>query len=342
MSVDLLNLAIFGGSFNPPHSGHRAIIECALKCEFIDFLIILPNFKNPLKCDNEAFLSDKERFNGLESMVREAVDLVVDSAQIKAKIYKKTPTKKSVELLLDSMKDSQDSPRDLCKIILISNYEISQKKPSFSIDSILHFKNIYTPKNLYFIIGADILDELEKWYKIDEIRQNARFIVATRGDIPVPSEFLRFKVSENISSSAIRAQKNGTNLANLNLKNGAKNLDILNSIDEKFARNRLESIINLLDSKKAENIALFDLRETPYITSFVVIATSLADKHSFALLDTLKTELKANGETFYSTDEESGDWIIADLGDIMIHIFTENHRKKFNLEEFLSGFKREQ
>lgn len=330
-----MNLAIFGGSFNPPHSGHRAIIECALRCEWIDFLIVLPNFKNPLKSDSEPFLSDKERFNALESVVREAVDSA-HLAQIKAKIYKKTPTKAQI----DSVADSAQKSRDSHKIILISNYEITQKKPSFAIHSILHFKNLYTPKNLYFIIGADILDELEKWHKIDEIRQNARFIVATRGEIPVPSEFLRFEVSENISSSAIRNQKNGTNLANLNLKNGAKNLDILHSIDDRFARNRLESIINLLDSKKAENIALFDLRETPYITSFVVIATSLADKHSFALLDTLKTELKANGETFYSTDEDSGDWIIADLGDIMIHIFTENHRKKFNLEEFLSNFKR--
>ena len=118
-------------------------------------------------------------------------------------------------------------------------------------------------------------------------------------------------------------------------------MEILKDIDDRVARNRLEVIINLLDSKKAENIALFDLRQTPYITSFVVIATSLADKHSFALMDTLKTELKANGETFYSTDEESGDWLIADLGDIMIHIFTENHRKKFNLEEFLGNFKRD-
>lgn len=327
-----MNLAIFGGSFNPPHSGHRAIIECALRCEFIDFLIVLPNFKNPLKSDNEPFLSDKERFSALESVVREAVDL----SQIKAKIYKKAPTKAQIDSVADSAQKSHNSR----KIILISNYEIIQKKPSFAIHSILHFKNLYAPKNLYFIIGADILDELEKWHRIDEIRPNARFIVATRGEIPIPSEFLRFEVSQNISSSAIRNQKNGTNLANLNLKNGAKNLDILHSIDDRFARNRLESIINLLDSKKAENIALFDLRETPYITSFVVIATSLADKHSFALLDTLKTELKANGETFYSTDEDSGDWIIADLGDIMIHIFTENHRKKFNLEEFLSNFKR--
>ncbi|WP_304421791.1 RsfS/YbeB/iojap family protein, partial [Helicobacter japonicus] len=52
----------------------------------------------------------------------------------------------------------------------------------------------------------------------------------------------------------------------------------------------------------------------------------------------LKSELKPQGEIFYATEEESEDWVIADLGDIMIHIFTPNHRKKFNLEEFLHSF----
>ncbi|RDU62103.1 ribosome silencing factor [Helicobacter sp. MIT 14-3879] len=99
--------------------------------------------------------------------------------------------------------------------------------------------------------------------------------------------------------------------------------------------------MNLLDSKKAQDLALFNLSNTNYITQYVIITTSLADKHSFALLDTLKTELKPRGEVFYSTDEENGDWVIADLGDIMIHIFTQNHRRKFNLEEFLNDYKRE-
>lgn len=319
MSVYSLNVAIFGGSFNPPHSGHRAIIECALKCEFIDLLIILPNFRNPLKGDSEPFLSDEARVELLQKMIDE---IMLDSAGC------------AVDSALDSaiyVQNSQNLPK-----ILLSNYEISQKKPSFSIDSILHFKQIYAPKNLYFIIGADILSELDKWHKIDEIRQAVRFIVATRGEIPIPSKFLQFQVSEDISSSTIRANQNFKDFVAESSKNHTKD-----NILDKTMQSRLDKIIELLDSKKAENIALFDLRQSAYITQFVVIATSLADKHSFALLDTLKTELKAQGERFYSTDEESGDWIIADLGEIIIHIFTENHRKKFNLEEFLSGFKRQ-
>ncbi|MDO7253701.1 ribosome silencing factor [Helicobacter cappadocius] len=105
---------------------------------------------------------------------------------------------------------------------------------------------------------------------------------------------------------------------------------------------RTKIITELLDQKKAENIDVFNLEGKDYIVDCVIIATAMAGKHSYALLDMLKSELKALGEVFYSTDEESEDWIIADLGDIMIHIFTENHRKKFNLEEFLTKIKKQE
>lgn len=199
MGANLMcDLAIFGGSFNPPHKGHCAIIKSALECDLINFLVILPNFKNPLKCESTQFLSNESRFEILESMAQNI------AKSTNAVFYK-----------------SQPSPQNLAqnhkKIILLSNYESTQKKPSFAIESILYFKQLYAPKNLYFIIGADILSELEKWHKIDEIRQNAKFIVATRGNISIPSEFLQLKVSENISSTEIRnaiiQSKNGTNLA---------------------------------------------------------------------------------------------------------------------------------
>lgn len=101
-------------------------------------------------------------------------------------------------------------------------------------------------------------------------------------------------------------------------------------------KNLIATITQLLDEKKGENIEVIDLRGKDYITDYVIIVTALVGKHSFALLDTLKTNLKSQGVEFYGTEEESEDWIIADLGEIMIHIFTEGHRKKFNLEEFLT------
>ena len=111
-----------------------------------------------------------------------------------------------------------------------------------------------------------------------------------------------------------------------------------NTITQTNIAKRADKIRDLLDSKKGENIAIYDLEDKDYIAQCVIIATALAGKHSFALLDFLRSELKPLGEVFYSTDEESEDWIIADLGEIMVHIFTENTRKRFNLEEFLENY----
>lgn len=44
-----MNIAIFGGSFDPPHNGHKAVIEQVLDRLQIDLLIILVAYQNPLK-----------------------------------------------------------------------------------------------------------------------------------------------------------------------------------------------------------------------------------------------------------------------------------------------------
>ena len=98
---------------------------------------------------------------------------------------------------------------------------------------------------------------------------------------------------------------------------------------------RTERIVKLLDMKKAEDIQVFDLRDKEYLTDSVIIATTLGDKHTLALLDMLKEELKPAGETFLAVDE--GDqWTVIDLGDIMIHLMVPEYRTKYNLEEFLA------
>ncbi|RLA76045.1 MAG: ribosome silencing factor [Epsilonproteobacteria bacterium] len=101
---------------------------------------------------------------------------------------------------------------------------------------------------------------------------------------------------------------------------------------------RIQRIIEVLDSKKAENIESFDLTGKGYIVNNVVIATALNSRHSLALLTNLKEALKPEGEEFVRT-EEDGDWTIVDLGDILIHIMTQAYRDKYTLEDFLTSFK---
>lgn len=97
---------------------------------------------------------------------------------------------------------------------------------------------------------------------------------------------------------------------------------------------RIKRIVALLDEKKAENIQVFDLKDKGYFVDAVVVATSLGDKHAAALLDYLKDKLKPLGEKFLMVDE-SDQWIVIDLGDILVHIMTESYRQKYDLDTFL-------
>ncbi len=99
-------------------------------------------------------------------------------------------------------------------------------------------------------------------------------------------------------------------------------------------QDRLNKITNILDTNKAESIEVFDLRERDYFVDYVIIATSIGARHTEALLDHLKRGLKPQ-EQFLGTDE-SGEWIAADLGDILIHIMTSEYRSRYDLEDFLS------
>jgi len=100
-------------------------------------------------------------------------------------------------------------------------------------------------------------------------------------------------------------------------------------------QSRIQTIVNSLDKNKAEAIEVFDLREKNYFVEYAIIASSLGAKHTGALLNHIKTDLKPI-ETFVQVDE-SADWVVIDLSDILIHIMTPEYRVKYDMESFLTS-----
>lgn len=100
---------------------------------------------------------------------------------------------------------------------------------------------------------------------------------------------------------------------------------------------RCKKIKALLDEKKAEHIEIFDLTDSGYFVDAVVVATAVASKHAVMLVDEIKKNLKKEGESVLNVDD-SDDWTIVDMGDILVHLMSEEYRKRYNLEEFLSDF----
>lgn len=99
----------------------------------------------------------------------------------------------------------------------------------------------------------------------------------------------------------------------------------------------VEKIVNFIDEKKGENIQVFDMSEKDYFANSVIIATTIGERHSLALLDDLKEMLKKVGENYLHV-EASGEWVVLDLGDVLVHLMSSEYRSKYNIEAFLSDF----
>lgn len=99
---------------------------------------------------------------------------------------------------------------------------------------------------------------------------------------------------------------------------------------------RIQTITQLLDEKKAEQIEVFTMND--YFVDVVIIATTMGEKHALSLIDELKIALKPLNEEFLNI-QSSPDWSVIDLGDMIIHLLSEDYRAKYKIEELLEEFK---
>lgn len=89
-----------------------------------------------------------------------------------------------------------------------------------------------------------------------------------------------------------------------------------------------------LDDDKAEDITTIDLRGQTALADFMIIATGRSTRQVAALAENLKERLAARGfKGIRSEGESTGDWIIVDTGDVIIHIFRPEVREFYNIEQ---------
>ncbi len=109
--------------------------------------------------------------------------------------------------------------------------------------------------------------------------------------------------------------------------------------ENKNTEELLKVIQSQLESDKIESISTFDVRNKSSITSYVIICTGTSAKHISASAEKLADKVEEFfGEPLNIGMEgknKSANWILVDLNDIMVHLFTADARDNYNLEEFL-------
>ncbi len=218
------------------------------------------------------------------------------------------------------------------KRVEVLDFEVRQNRAVPTIETVRYLLANYDISKLYLIIGADNVEKLHLWSEFKSLKKEVEFVIATRDGIITPKELKKININANISSSKLREHLNLSYIPD-SIKD-----EVLAYYTRKTMEKRIENIVNILDEKKAENIQSFDMSDKDYFVDSVVIATTLGDRHGLALLDHLKGELKSKGENFLNIDE-SDEWVILDMGDILVHLMSPEYRSRYNIEEFLSSYK---
>jgi ribosome-associated protein len=102
-----------------------------------------------------------------------------------------------------------------------------------------------------------------------------------------------------------------------------------------------EEVLNIvrtvLDEKKGKYITTLDVRGKTSFTDYMVLVTGTSDRHLKALCDYVVEKLAESGVKPLGIEGDLGsDWVLLDLGDVIVHAMTAQSREFYQLEKLWS------
>ncbi|MDX1803981.1 MAG: ribosome silencing factor [Alcanivorax sp.] len=95
----------------------------------------------------------------------------------------------------------------------------------------------------------------------------------------------------------------------------------------------LPLVIDALEDVKAQNITSLDVHDLTTVADHMVIASGTSNRHVKALADNVIEAAKDAGYTPLGTEGETGgEWILVDLGDVIVHLMLPATREFYDLE----------
>lgn len=88
----------------------------------------------------------------------------------------------------------------------------------------------------------------------------------------------------------------------------------------------------LAADKKGYDLRVLDITAISTIADFLVIISGQSDKQNQAICDHIRRELKKFGKVQEIEGETEGKWIVMDYSDVLVHIFHEEQRKRYDLD----------
>lgn len=98
-----------------------------------------------------------------------------------------------------------------------------------------------------------------------------------------------------------------------------------------------ELVLTALEDLKAQDVQVMDVRNMTSVTDIMVIASGTSDRHIKALADAVVEAAKQQGVQPLGVEgEQSREWVLVDLGDVVVHMMHPQTRAFYNLEKLWS------
>ena len=96
-----------------------------------------------------------------------------------------------------------------------------------------------------------------------------------------------------------------------------------------------EVMIDVLKRMKADDIVVLKIAELTSIADYFIICTADNSTLSNMIIDSVQREMKnQHYPLLFPPSEYKSNWMILDYGDVVLHVFMEQERQKYDLESF--------
>ncbi|HEX6297243.1 MAG TPA: ribosome silencing factor [Burkholderiales bacterium] len=103
-------------------------------------------------------------------------------------------------------------------------------------------------------------------------------------------------------------------------------------------RKKQRMVVEALEDVKGRDIVVYNTARMPSMFERVVIASGESNRQVRALADHVQERIREGGSRVYGVEgESSGEWVLVDLGDVVVHIMHPTVRGFYNLEEVWGG-----
>jgi ribosome-associated protein len=99
-----------------------------------------------------------------------------------------------------------------------------------------------------------------------------------------------------------------------------------------------EFVVEALEEIKARDVVVLDTRKLTSMFDYMIVASAESTRQTKALARNVEEKIKTGGGKVLSTEgEQTGEWVLVDLGSVIVHIMQPAIRDYYNLEQLWGG-----